>query len=111
MVMDRWVIVRGCRFPPKPGDNIIGRDPSAQAWLDDVGVSRRHARVAVTDSTSQIEDLGSKNGTYLRGVRVVEPIALRNGDVIRVGPVTVVYRMDAAGMTTETNSVSVEPSR
>jgi DNA-binding winged helix-turn-helix (wHTH) protein len=108
-VMNRWVIVRGRRVPLKAGDNLIGRDPRAEIWLDAAGVSRQHARIAVTASASEIEDLGSKNGTFVGEVRVVDPVTLRNGDIIRIGPLAIVYRMDVAGMTTETVPMSVEP--
>ena len=108
--MNRWVIVRGRRVPLKAGDNLIGRDPNAEIWLDAAGVSRRHARIAVTASNSAIEDLGSKNGTRVGEVRVVVPMTLRNGDTIRIGPLTMVYRMDDGGVTTETLPIEVEPT-
>ncbi len=67
------------------GDNIIGRDPEAIIRIDLGGVSRRHARIIVDGTNVTLEDLGSKNGTYLRGRRVDRPTHLAHGDEIRIG--------------------------
>ncbi|HYQ17572.1 MAG TPA: ATP-binding protein [Polyangiaceae bacterium] len=64
----------------------IGRSPEATVMVDDPGVSRLHARIrrgAV--GMFELEDLGSKNGTYLNGVRVEHALA-KLGDKIRLGP-------------------------
>src|SRR5262245_20078423 len=42
-----------------PGDNLIGRDRDAVAWIDDESVSRRHARISIGEEGATIEDLGS----------------------------------------------------
>src|SRR6478736_5980166 len=57
----------------EPGDNLIGRDPEAVVWIDDESVSRRHARISIGDAGASIEDLGSKNGTYVDGKRIRSP--------------------------------------
>jgi signal transduction histidine kinase/CheY-like chemotaxis protein len=65
---------------------IIGRSPDAGVMLDDPEVSRLHARLSRNDAGAfQIEDLGSKNGTLINGVRV-ERRLLVYGDKIRLGP-------------------------
>jgi len=71
--------------PLADGDNLIGRDPEATVWIDIGGVSRRHARILVDGAHVTLEDLGSKNGTYLRGKRVERPTRLAHGDEIRIG--------------------------
>ncbi len=48
------------------GANIIGRAPDATIVCDATGVSRHHARIVVSNGVATLEDLGSKNGTYLR---------------------------------------------
>jgi two-component system, cell cycle sensor histidine kinase and response regulator CckA len=64
----------------------IGRSPEATVMVDDPGVSRLHARVRRTDlGLFEVEDLGSKNGTFLNGARV-DVTAANLGDKIRVGP-------------------------
>jgi two-component system cell cycle sensor histidine kinase/response regulator CckA len=64
----------------------IGRSPDATVMVDDPGVSRLHARIRRGESgTFEVEDLGSKNGTFVNGSRV-ERAVVSLGDKIRVGP-------------------------
>ena len=76
----------------RAGENIIGRDPDSTVWLDLTGVSRRHARVVLTQSGAVIEDLGSKNGTFLGETLLTGPVALSHNDSIRVASMTLVFR-------------------
>jgi DNA-binding winged helix-turn-helix (wHTH) protein len=69
-----------------PGDNLIGRDPDAVVWIDDDSVSRRHARIAIGTDGATIEDLGSKNGTWIGGAPIRGPVRLADRDVVTVGP-------------------------
>jgi DNA-binding winged helix-turn-helix (wHTH) protein len=69
------------------GDNVLGRAPGCSACIDAPAVSRRHAVVAVTESGATLEDLGSKNGTFLRGRRVTAPEPLADKDEISLGAV------------------------
>jgi len=81
------------------GENVLGREPDAVAWMDSPTVSRRHACIRVSTEGAMIEDLGSHNGTYVRGERVTEPVPLRDGDEIRLGSVIVTLRIGQAGET------------
>ena len=74
------------------GTNVIGRDPDCAVMIDAPKVSRRHARIVVTGSEATIEDLGSKNGTYVNGRRVKAIMRLDDGSRMRIGPVVVIYR-------------------
>jgi DNA-binding winged helix-turn-helix (wHTH) protein len=74
------------------GSNDVGRDPECAVSIDSPSVSRRHARVVVTSGAATIEDLGSKNGTYVNEQRVSHAVAVEDGDQIRVGSVTMVFR-------------------
>jgi pSer/pThr/pTyr-binding forkhead associated (FHA) protein len=56
-------------------------------------VSRRHARIVVSGDRALVEDLGSKNGTHVRGERITTPADLVDGDEIRIGSVVVTFRM------------------
>ena len=67
------------------GTNVIGRGDHVTIRLDSSWASREHARIVVEAGCVTIEDLGSKNGTYLNGECVREPTALRHGDSIRIG--------------------------
>ena len=63
----------------------IGRHPSTDVTINDRGISRIHARVYVKDGLHFIEDMGSSNGTLVQGERI-DHSALREGDVIQLGP-------------------------
>jgi DNA-binding winged helix-turn-helix (wHTH) protein len=98
----RWIVCGTRRVALSEGENVIGRDPIAPVFLDVAGVSRRHARIVVSDGEAMLEDLGSKNGTRLRDQPVTGATRLRDGDSIEIGPVVVVYHVSASGISTET---------
>lgn len=95
-----WIVADG-QFRLAGGANILGRDPEAHVWVNRPGVSRRHARVVIAGDAAVLEDLGSTNGTWLRGERVTTPTPLHDGDEIRLGPVPVVFRLRRAAASTE----------
>jgi DNA-binding winged helix-turn-helix (wHTH) protein len=70
------------------GENLLGRVEDGVAWIEAPTVSRRHARILVEHDRATIEDLGSKNGTFVRGQRISAPTLLAAGDVIRLGRVS-----------------------
>jgi DNA-binding winged helix-turn-helix (wHTH) protein len=75
------------------GENVIGRDDGVILWIDDNSVSRRHARIVVDEQEAVLEDLGSKNGTLLRGGRVESPARLVDEDLITIGPASITFRV------------------
>jgi len=87
-----------------PGANLLGRLPEAAVWIESGAVSRRHAVVTVTDGGASIEDLGSKNGTFVNRERVRGVRPLSDGDEIRLGPVRLVFRLLAVPPTTESQA-------
>ena len=85
------------------GENIVGRDPDAAIVLPSSDISRHHARLVVSGFMVTLEDLGSKNGTFLRGERLTQPAEVHNGDVITVGKsLLVVQELDEPGETETT---------
>jgi DNA-binding winged helix-turn-helix (wHTH) protein len=84
-----------------PGENLLGREAGAVAWLDSSSVSRRHARIVIAGEKSTIEDLGSRNGTRLRDREVTGPVLLADGDQIELGSVRMIFRVVPAGETEE----------
>jgi len=76
----------------RPGENVLGRSRDAAVWVDDASVSRRHAIVRVSDSGATLEDCGSRNGTFLHGRPVRDPIALVDGDELVLGGVVLLFR-------------------
>ena len=87
-----WLIMDGRRIPLQPGDNILGRDGDGGLSIESPSVSRRHARISVANERATIDDLGSKNGTYVRGERIANPVPLHDGDEVRIGSVVLQFR-------------------
>lgn len=63
----------------------VGRDSGTELVLRDPEVSRRHARFESQQGVVYVDDLKSRNGTFLNGRRVTEAIEIRGGDEIDVG--------------------------
>ena len=84
------------------GPNIIGRTTDADISVDRTEVSRCHARIVVAGTTAIIEDLGSKNGTYVNGERLQQPVLLANDDEIWIGRSVARFRFIAEGEPTMT---------
>jgi pSer/pThr/pTyr-binding forkhead associated (FHA) protein len=72
-------------FPLRVGINTIGRMPDNDVVLEDPGISRRHCAILVhAHDQCEIYDTASKNGTYLNGRRLTDPVPLSSGDEIRL---------------------------
>ena len=84
------------------GENVLGRGADSLVWIDAQGVSRRHARILVSAGLATLEDLGSKNGTFLNDVRLTAPVALHDGDELRIGRVPMTLKIFARPSSTET---------
>jgi transcriptional regulator with PAS, ATPase and Fis domain len=85
---------RGAVLRVLPDRNRLGRDPEAELSLPDDGVSRLHAAVVLQGTGYALEDAGSKNGTYLNGIRVASPAVLSHGDELRLGTTVLVFLDD-----------------
>jgi DNA-binding winged helix-turn-helix (wHTH) protein len=99
-----WLVAATWRVPLYDGDNVLGRGTEDAVPLDVPGISRRHARIRVGEEVT-IEDLGSKNGTWLRDDRVTTPARLTDGDEVRLGSVLFTFRLARALDTTDTQAV------
>jgi DNA-binding winged helix-turn-helix (wHTH) protein len=80
-------------FPLVDGDHIVGRDASSSIRLDSPKVSRQHAKLIVRGLCATVVDLGSKNGSFVRGIRVTAPTPLEPGDDLRIGPFALVFHV------------------
>jgi len=108
--LSHWLIVGERRIALTEGENIIGRDPDVNVWLDFATISRRHARLLVTSTGTVLEDLASKNGTSVDGTRITTSQALRNGQQFTCGRIEMTYRESSVGLPTATElSRVVEP--
>ena len=90
-------------LPLVEGENILGRDEAVSLRIDAPGISRRHALIHVRGGEATLEDLDSKNGTYVRGRRLEGPAPLRDGDVLVLGDVGLVFRSGPLSGTTLTS--------
>ena len=79
------IVWRGIVIPLPAGTHIVGRDSTADVRIDSSGVSRRHALIDVSPAGVTIEDLGSKNGTYVGNVRISDRVAIHSATEIRLG--------------------------
>lgn len=70
---------------------MLGKSALCQLVLDDAEVSRRHATVESTRHGLHLQDLGSKNGTFVGGVRIVSAFLL-GGETVRVGKTDITVR-------------------
>jgi len=73
------------------GETILGRERGLRGTIGDPSVSRHHAAVACTHDSCVIRDLGSKNGTFVGGVRIRAPRELRDGDLVELGNMRLVF--------------------
>jgi two-component system response regulator HydG len=78
----------------QPARVLVGKSPACEIRLKDPEVSRRHAALDASRGVLHLSDLGSTNGTFVNGVRVVEAF-VGDGDVVRLGDTTL--RVDAKG--------------
>lgn len=84
------------------GEHVVGRGEEVSIVVDRARVSRQHARIRIGGDDASLEDLGSKNGTFHQGVRLVAPVALRDGDEIRIGGERIVFRASGREAATAT---------
>lgn len=73
------------------GEANLGRSRSSAIALSDSKVSRNHARLDPVRSTYILTDLGSANGTFVNGVRITQPVRLRDGDLLQVGDTQLIF--------------------
>lgn len=81
---------KGRRYELPDAPALMGRD-SKQIPLADNTVSRRHCELVPEDGEWYLQDLGSANGTYVNGIRVISRHALKLGDQIRIGRTLMVF--------------------
>lgn len=106
-----WVVWKERTFVLSEGDNVIGRHPECSIWLNEPGVSRRHARIHIDGLTGRvvIEDLDSTNGTFVRQTPIVAPCALTDGDVLQIGSVELTFRAWSGDASRETERIRQRP--
>jgi len=102
---------REYEFLLAPGIYVVGRDATCDVTLGSTHVSRRHMSCRVSGSGVEVSDLGSRNGTYVGGLRV-KSATLKDADTVRVGDVEIVFQGTMAGAVPElTQTPPAAPAR
>jgi DNA-binding winged helix-turn-helix (wHTH) protein len=110
-----WLVHGKQTIPLMPGENVVGRgpgvdirvgrDPSANIRADVAGVSRRHALFVVAGDLVTVQDLASKNGTFVNRVRITTPVPLHELTQIRLGRLLLAFRRLSDAAATQTLSL------
>jgi len=109
MAQGRLWTVLGVSEPGKPGRIVIwdtsevtlGRSPENDVMVDDTDASRKHALFVRSSVGYQIQDLGTSNGTFVNGERIIEPHTLSNKDVVKICELQIQFietRKDPSGL-------------
>lgn len=72
-------------YPLDRSEAFVGRDLNNDIVINDPEISRRHARLYLQGNGFVVEDLGSTNGTFVNGQRLLGPYILRPGDTVTFG--------------------------
>ena len=87
-----WLTGESLRVALHAGENILGRGFDDVIEINLSTVSRRHARITLADAIV-LEDLGSKNGTWLENERLTAPRELSDGAAVRLGSAEFTFRL------------------
>ena len=87
---------------PVADEAVLGRSADCTITIEDPEISRRHAAIRVAAGVATVEDLGSRNGTFLNGHRVASPAALADGDEVRIGGAVLWIRTEPASSVGDT---------
>ena len=74
---------------------IIGRNPDCDLVLEPKSVSRRHAAVVHRNGEYVLKDIGSTRGTYVNGLRLTQPVVLKNGNIVQLGEIHLTFKAQA----------------
>jgi DNA-binding winged helix-turn-helix (wHTH) protein len=105
-----WLIRDTDRLQVLDGENLFGRGDADVVELPSTTVSRRHARISFEEEP-WIEDLGSKNGTFVGDQQITSRTRLTDGDRVRLGSFLLTFRLAHAPDETATQSTSDTPIR
>jgi DNA-binding winged helix-turn-helix (wHTH) protein len=95
----------GGRVTLREGEHLLGRHPGSVVPLDSETVSRRHARLRISRGKAILEDLRSRNGTFVRGERLAGPALLVDGEEFRLGSAPLTFRISRTPAFPDTRDV------
>lgn len=87
----------GARYLIDADVTTAGRHPRCDIFLDDITVSRHHARFTRRDGLVWVSDENSLNGTYVNRALIEEPVALRRGDEVQIGKFRMIFFAGPSG--------------
>lgn len=85
--------IDGQRYSLNAPSIVLGRSSDADILIDDTGVSRRHLEIRTGPGTAQAIDLGSTNGSYVNGHKIVGSSELTDGSTITMGRTKIIFRL------------------
>ena len=85
--------IDGQRYSLNAPSIVLGRSSEADILIDDTGVSRRHLEIRTGQGTAQAVDLGSTNGSYINGHKIVGSSELTDGSTITMGRTKIIFRL------------------
>lgn len=97
-----WLLGEVAEIALTSGENVLGREGPDVILMKSSTVSRRHARIVIDEKGAIVEDLGSKNGTFVGGRRVTSATPLADGDQIRLGSIVLTFRIPPPPTATDT---------
>lgn len=98
-----WLVWSDTILPLAEGENVVGRHPNSDIWINAGSVSRVHAHIVIAGGRAAVEDRRSTNGTYVNGARITARHPLVDGTTVTFGSEEAVFRewSDAAAPATE----------
>ena len=99
-----WIVWEFGQVALADGEHLIGRAGDVAVWLESPTISRHHAKIRISGDQATVEDLASKNGTFLRSERLSASAPLTDGDEIRLGSIVVTFRIAGAAGSTVTKA-------
>jgi hypothetical protein len=85
--------IDGQRYSLNAPSIVLGRSSDADILIDDTGVSRRHLEIRTGQGAAQAIDLGSTNGSYVNGHKIVGSSELTDGSTITMGRTKIIFRL------------------
>lgn len=105
MTLRWWLDWKDATLPLGEGDNVVGRHPASDVWINATSVSREHARIVIREGLAAIEDCGSTNGTFVEGKRITERHSLVDGNRVTFGSEKTTFRLWSDGEAAKTEPV------
>lgn len=104
--------VQGSRWVIPPAGVTLGRDDTCEVVVPDRQVSRRHAKIDRRGGKTFVQDLASKNGTWINGVPVKEEAEIKDGDLLQIALAAgFLYVASDSTMPLESEGLTPKPGR